>query len=163
MESSKIQKLTKIFGGNRSDHSFFTLKYLTKLTTNISHTIYSWFLMQYYLAKTRLRKHENLPKHPGQQAVSLPFFYFKKLYWIDSLPHQIYEQFFVWFLEIPTGMKVNPQCGKGVVWDDFDKFLETITGKETLCNTYGINYYRRRINWSRTWWMRIFHLRKKHV
>ena len=37
-------------------------------------------------------------------------------------------------------MKVNPQCGKGVVWDDFDKFLETITGKETLCNTYGITY-----------------------
>ena len=57
-----------------------------------------------------------------------------------------YMKFFVWFLEIPTGMKVNPQCGKGVVWDDFDKFLETITGKETLCNTYGINYYRRRIN-----------------
>ena len=37
-------------------------------------------------------------------------------------------------------MKLNPQCGTGVAWDDFDRFLETITGKETLHDTVGITY-----------------------
>ena len=37
-------------------------------------------------------------------------------------------------------MKLNPQCGTGVVWDDFDMFLETTTGKETLYDTVGITY-----------------------
>ena len=37
-------------------------------------------------------------------------------------------------------MKLNPQCGTGVAWDNFDRFLETITGKETLHDTVGITY-----------------------
>ena len=37
-------------------------------------------------------------------------------------------------------MKFNPRCGAGVAWDDFDKFVETITGKETLHDTVGIAY-----------------------
>ena len=37
-------------------------------------------------------------------------------------------------------MKLNPQCGTGVTWDNFDRFLETITGKETLHDTVGITY-----------------------
>ena len=37
-------------------------------------------------------------------------------------------------------MKLNPRCGTGVTWDDFDKFPETTTGKETLHDTVGITY-----------------------
>ena len=37
-------------------------------------------------------------------------------------------------------MKLNPRCGTGVAWDNFDRFVETITGKETLHDTVGITY-----------------------
>ena len=37
-------------------------------------------------------------------------------------------------------MKLNPRCGTGVAWDDFDRFLETTTGKERLRDTVGITY-----------------------
>ena len=48
----------------------------------------------------------------------------------------------VWFvLEIPTGMKLNSRCRTGVAWDNFDRFLETIAGKETLHDTVGITYH----------------------
>ena len=41
-------------------------------------------------------------------------------------------------LVTPLGMK--PRCGTGVTWDNFDRFVETITGKETLHHTVGITY-----------------------
>ena len=41
-------------------------------------------------------------------------------------------------LVTPLGMK--PRCGTGVTWDNFDRFVETITGKETLHDTVGITY-----------------------
>ena len=70
-------------------------------------------------------------------------------------------------IEISIGMKLNPRCGKGVVWDKFDRFLETITGKETLCNTDGITIQKllQKKNQfiKNLMMMRIFHLRKKHV
>lgn len=37
-------------------------------------------------------------------------------------------------------MKLNPRRGIGVVWDDFDRFVETIRGKKTLHETVGITY-----------------------
>ena len=43
-------------------------------------------------------------------------------------------------LVTPLGMKLNPRCGTGVAWDNFDRFVETITGKETLHDTVGITY-----------------------
>ena len=47
----------------------------------------------------------------------------------------------IWLgLEIAIGMKVNPRCKTGVAWDDFDRFIETITGKKTLHDTLGITY-----------------------
>ena len=52
-------------------------------------------------------------------------------------------------LVTPVGMKLNPCCGTSVAWDNFDRFVEKITGKETLHDTVGITYqlfYRRRTN-----------------
>ena len=43
-------------------------------------------------------------------------------------------------LVTPLGMKLNPRCGTGVVWDNFDRSVDTITGKETLHDTVGITY-----------------------
>ena len=43
-------------------------------------------------------------------------------------------------LVTPLGMKLNPRCGTDVGWDNFDRFVETITGKETLHDTVGITY-----------------------
>ena len=40
----------------------------------------------------------------------------------------------------PIGMKLNPRCGTGVAWDNTERFVETITGKETLHNAAGILY-----------------------
>ena len=37
-------------------------------------------------------------------------------------------------------MKLDPQCGTGVAWDNFDHFVETISGKDTLHDTVGIAY-----------------------
>ena len=37
-------------------------------------------------------------------------------------------------------MKLNPRRGTGVSWDNFDRFVETITGKETVHDTVGITY-----------------------
>ena len=38
----------------------------------------------------------------------------------------------------PLGMKLNSRCGTGVVWDKFDRFLETITIRETLHDRVGV-------------------------
>ena len=38
----------------------------------------------------------------------------------------------------PLGMK--PRCETDVAWDNFDRFVETITGKETVHDTVGITY-----------------------
>ena len=43
-------------------------------------------------------------------------------------------------LVTPLEMKLNPRCGTDVGWDNFDRFVETITGKETLHDTVGITY-----------------------
>ena len=40
----------------------------------------------------------------------------------------------------PIGMKLNPRRGTGISWDNFDRFVETITGKETVHDTVGITY-----------------------
>ena len=37
-------------------------------------------------------------------------------------------------------MKLNPRCSTGVVWDDFDRFVEATRGKKTLHGTVGITY-----------------------
>ena len=37
-------------------------------------------------------------------------------------------------------MKLNPRCGKGMAWNNFDKFPEIATGKKTLHKTDGIEY-----------------------
>ena len=43
-------------------------------------------------------------------------------------------------LVTPNGMKLNPHCGTGVAWDNFDRFVDTVSGKETLHDTVGIAY-----------------------
>ena len=40
----------------------------------------------------------------------------------------------------PHGMIRNPQYGTGVAWDNFDRFVETESGKDTLHDTVGIVY-----------------------
>ena len=35
---------------------------------------------------------------------------------------------------------MKPRCRTGVAWDNFDRFVETITGKETLRDTVDITY-----------------------
>ena len=65
----------------------------------------------------------------------------------------------------PIRMKLNPRCGTGVAWDNFDWFDETITGKETLHDTVGITYQLQRKNqWIKNLvMMRIYRLKKKNV
>ena len=41
-------------------------------------------------------------------------------------------------LVTPIGMTLNRRWGTGVAYDNFDRFVETITGKETLQDTVGI-------------------------
>ena len=80
----------------------------------------------------------------GQQVVSSPFSCLEKFNRIDRYftPSDICAVFgSVWLgLEIHIGMKVNPHCKTGVAWVDFDRFIETVTGKETLHDTLGITY-----------------------
>lgn len=40
----------------------------------------------------------------------------------------------------PHGMGVGPDYGTGVAWDNFDRFVETDSGKDTLHDTVGITY-----------------------
>ena len=53
-----------------------------------------------------------------------------------------------------------------MVWDDFNRFLETTTGKETLYNTVSITHQiistEESIDLEHLMIMKIFHLRKKH-
>ena len=75
--------------------------------------------------------------------VSLLFSYLEKFNRNDSLPpSDIWEVFglVLYGVEIPIGKKLNPQCGIGLAWDDFDRFLETTTGKETLHDTVDITH-----------------------
>ena len=37
-------------------------------------------------------------------------------------------------------MKLNPRCETGVAWDNFNRFVETIAGQETMHDTVGITY-----------------------
>ena len=41
---------------------------------------------------------------------------------------------------IPYGMNPTNDCGLGVAWDNFDRFVETQSGKDTLHDTIGITY-----------------------
>ena len=43
-------------------------------------------------------------------------------------------------LGIPIRMKLYLRCVTSVAWNDFDRFVETITGKETLYDTVDITY-----------------------
>ena len=40
----------------------------------------------------------------------------------------------------PSGFKLDPQCGTGVAWANFDSFVETVSGKDKLHDTVGIDY-----------------------
>ena len=40
----------------------------------------------------------------------------------------------------PFGMSLAPEFGTGVTWDNFDRFVNTTTGKDTLHDTVGIAY-----------------------
>jgi len=41
---------------------------------------------------------------------------------------------------IPHGMKPYVGSGLGVAWDNFDRFVDTFNGKDTLHDTVGIAY-----------------------
>ena len=40
----------------------------------------------------------------------------------------------------PSDVKLDPHYGTGVAWDNFDRFVETVSGKDTLHDTVGIAY-----------------------
>ena len=40
----------------------------------------------------------------------------------------------------PFGMSLNASTATGVAWDNFDRFVETKSGKDTLHDTVGIAY-----------------------
>ena len=42
--------------------------------------------------------------------------------------------------EIPFGMKTTPEFNAGIAWDNFNRFVETKSGKDTLHDTVGIAY-----------------------
>ena len=43
----------------------------------------------------------------------------------------------------PQGMTCNPALGTGLAWDNFDRFVATMTGTDTLHDTVGIAYQAR--------------------
>ena len=43
----------------------------------------------------------------------------------------------------PHGMTCNPVLGSGLSWDNFDRFVTTVTGTDTLYDTVGIAYQAR--------------------
>ena len=43
----------------------------------------------------------------------------------------------------PHGMTCNPLLGIGLAWDNFDRFVATITGTDTLHDIVGIAYQAR--------------------
>ena len=45
---------------------------------------------------------------------------------------------------LPTGMKKDSSTGIGVAFDNYDRFVETKSGKNTLHDTVGIAYYIKR-------------------
>ena len=45
--------------------------------------------------------------------------------------------------EIPFGMKATPEFNTGIAWDNFDRFVETKSGQDTLHDTAGIAYQMR--------------------
>ena len=40
----------------------------------------------------------------------------------------------------PFGMSLKQHCGTGVAWDNYDRYVETQSGKDTLHDTVGIAY-----------------------
>ena len=42
--------------------------------------------------------------------------------------------------ETPFGMKTTPELNTGILWDNFDRFVETKSGKDTLHDAIGIAY-----------------------
>ena len=40
----------------------------------------------------------------------------------------------------PSGMKLSPFLSPGVAFDNFDRYVETMSGKDTLHDTVGIAY-----------------------
>ena len=45
--------------------------------------------------------------------------------------------------ETPFGMKTTPGFNTGIAWDNFDRFVDTKSGKDTLHDTVGIAYQMR--------------------
>ena len=45
--------------------------------------------------------------------------------------------------ETPFGMKTTPELNTGILWDNFDRFVETKSGKDTLHDAIGIAYQMR--------------------
>ena len=40
----------------------------------------------------------------------------------------------------PSGMSLDPNSGTGLAFDNYDRFVETLTGKDPLHDTVGIAY-----------------------
>ena len=47
--------------------------------------------------------------------------------------------------ETPFGMKTTPEFNTGIAWHNFDRFVETKSGKDTLHNAVGFAYQMRNI------------------
>ena len=47
--------------------------------------------------------------------------------------------------ETPFGMKTTPEVNTGIAWHNFDRFVETKSGKDTLHNAVGFAYQMRNI------------------
>ena len=43
-------------------------------------------------------------------------------------------------IKTPFGMNFTNNCGTGIAWDNFDRFVETQSGRDTLHDTVGIAY-----------------------
>ena len=43
-------------------------------------------------------------------------------------------------IKTPFGMNLTNNCGTGIAWDNFDRFVETQSGRDTLHDTVGIAY-----------------------
>ena len=60
------------------------------------------------------------------------------------LVEEIETELAYWSLEekrlTPYGMSLDPKNAQGVAFDNFDRFVETLNGKDTLHDTVGIVY-----------------------
>ena len=52
--------------------------------------------------------------------------------------------------ETPLGMETTPDFNTGITWDKFDRFVETMSGKDTVHDTVGIAYQMRDVAMANT-------------